>query len=125
MRRLDRNELISLREALADVLQFVWEVKRQRTTYYGLQFENMINNIGIFLYSGDTDVYMINEILLRDWLNANDELLGIPGSDWFCAKTAKEAEDACRFLELIAIVEAYFLETEEADKEITINFEQQ
>lgn len=117
MKELNKKELISLRKALMDVQQFIRKVKQQRMPYYYLQFDNMINNIEIYLYSEDTDIYLISEILFRDWLNANNELIGIPSNEWSCMKTFGDKEEVYRFFELIAIVEAYFQETNEIEED--------
>lgn len=117
MKVLKKNDLISLRKALLDVQQFIRKVKKQRMPYYYLQFDNMINNIEIYLYSDDSDVYMISKILFRDWLNANNELIGIPASEWSCEKAFGNREDVYLFLELIANIEVYFQETDETEED--------
>lgn len=117
MKILNKQELTSLQNALMDVQQFIRKVNQQRTPYYYLQFEKMIHNIGIYLYTDDTDMYKINEILLRDWLNANHRLLGIPGDDWNCGKTVEETGEIYRFFELIAAVEVYFQDEYEMEED--------
>lgn len=116
MKKLNKSELISLRKALVDVQQFIRKVKKKSPPYYCLKFDNMINNIEIYLYSGDSDLCLISKILFRDWVNANHELIGIPASEWFCGRTTEQAEDAYHFAELIATIETYFLEMEEEDE---------
>lgn len=113
MRKLKREDLILLREALLNVQMFIQSMENQRMPYYYLQFDNMIHNIGIYLLSDDADVCLINEILLRDWMNANHELLGLQACELICEIQNERIEEACRFFELMAIVEAYFLENEE------------
>lgn len=117
MKKLNRKDLISLRKALMDVQQFIRKVKQREIPYYYLQFDNMINNIDIYLYSEDTDIYLISEILFRDWLNANNELIGIPSNEWSCMKTFGDREKVYRFLELIAAIDVYFQETNETEED--------
>lgn len=116
MKELSKKELISLRKALIDIQQFIRKVKHRGMPYYYLQFDNMIHNIEIYLYSDDSDIYTISKILFRDWLNANNELIGIPASEWNCVKARGDREEAYRFWELIAVIEAYFEDTDETEK---------
>lgn len=115
MRELKRVELISLRTALMDVREFIQRTEKQKTAYYYVQFDNMINNIELFFYSGDTDTRLISEILLRDWGNANDELIGIPACELMWIKKPEHKEEIYQLWELIAAVEIYFPEEEEDD----------
>lgn len=115
MRMLKREELILLREALLNVQKFIRQTEKQKASYYYVQFDNMINNIGIYLLSDDVDLFRISEVLLRDWLNANHELLGVPACELFCGIQNERMEDTYRFWELIATVENYFPEEGEED----------
>ncbi|WP_251392171.1 hypothetical protein [Mediterraneibacter agrestimuris] len=117
MKELNKKELISLRKALMDVQQFIRKIKPQRMPYCYIQFDNMLNNIEIYLYCEDTDIYLISEILFRDWKNANHELLGISASEWNCMKSFGDKGEVYRFWELIAIIEAYFQETNETEED--------
>lgn len=116
MRNLKCEELITLRMALSKVQKFISKVEKKQTSYYYVQFDNMINNIELFFYSGDTDTSLISEILLRDWGNANDELIGIPACELLWIKKPEQKEKIYHLWELIAAVEIYFPEEEEDDE---------
>lgn len=110
MRMLKREELILLREVLLNVQKMIQRTEKQQASYYYVQFDNMINNIGIYLLSDDVDLFRISEVLLRDWLNANHELLGLSTCELFCGIQNEGMEETYRFWELIATVENYFPE---------------
>lgn len=124
MRILKEEELVPLRDALEDVQKFIRETERKTKPYYYFQFDNMINNIEICLQSNEQDMHLISEILLRDWLNANHELLGVSACRLFCSSCPEEAEKAYHFVELITEIEVYFEEEmpEEYKEEYNYDF---
>ncbi len=110
MKILKEEELVPLRNALEEVQKFIREIETKTVPYYYLQFDNMINNIEIYIQTDEQDMRHLNKVLLRDWLNANHTLLGVPACRLLYAPAPYEVENACHFIKLIMAVAVYFPE---------------
>lgn len=112
MKELKKEDLITMRESLKKLQGCIRRAEVHETPYYYVQFDHMIHNIAIYLYTGDTDSEALYTVLLRDWLNANHDIIGLSSCKLLQTNDPERNDETFLFLELLTEVEGYFLEDE-------------
>ncbi len=104
---LKREELEPLRNLLEEFLDFVKGLHIEEIPYFSRFIENMNNNLEICRLVQYEGWEQMNQLLKRDWLAANQTLIGIP--DFRIGGEDQEEKDAlnCRFFELVTGIESY------------------
>lgn len=78
MKKTRIDELLELREALGNLQKFIRYFSGGELPYFYRMLDYMKNNIEIYLQTGEKDFISLNEILYRDWCEANNLWYGIP-----------------------------------------------
>lgn len=105
MKKLQKEQLILMRDAVIDLMMFIGNQKSGRMPRAYFLLDNMRNNIEIFIIISEEqeqDFIQLENILFRDWCAANDEWDDVTEAGGF------EGIRFRNFLELLERVEEYF-----------------
>lgn len=105
---LKREELLSLRDALNELMKFIRKLQCNEVPYFYHFLDYMKNNIEFCVCIQSDDMEHLEEILLRDWTAANDTFLGIPSYNFFDESSEGQQELCVQYLILLAEIEKYF-----------------
>lgn len=108
MRNLKPEELLALRDALDEFMQFINELHGREIPYFYQHLDYMKNNIEFCVCTQSDDLEHLEELLIRDWNLANDAYLGIPSYEIFDDDGRESVELCIRYAVLLAEIEKYF-----------------
>ena len=108
MREPYREELSQLRETLEEMKDLLKRIQKEDRPYFYRFLDRMKNNIEIGLCLDVDHQIKLDEILLRDWIAANDAYTGIP--DYYSSALNLKRNQAAReeFARLAVAIEEYF-----------------
>lgn len=109
MKREKMEKLLKLRNALNDLQNFVHYFSGGELPYFYRLLDYMKNNIEIYLIIRSEDLIQLDEVLYRDWYEANNMLYGI-STFQISSKVCEESIELYhQYALLVQEVEAYFI----------------
>lgn len=108
MKREQMEKLLNLRNALNELQNFVYYFSGGDLPYFYRMLDYMKNNIEIYMMIRSEDLTYLEELLYRDWYEANNMLYGI-ATFQIASKVSEESIELYhRYALLVQEVEAYF-----------------
>ena len=107
MSKLKEDQLIPLRDALNELMDFVKEFQWKEIPYFYRFLDYMKNNIEFCVCTHSDDMEQLEEILLRDWKKANNMYLGIPSYKLFSDNGQDMTEMYCQYISLLEKIDRY------------------
>lgn len=77
MEEKKRTELVCLKNAVGELQEFVKSFSNGNLPYFYRFLDYMQNNIDLFLRVGGKDYFSLQEVLYRNWYEANNSWIGI------------------------------------------------
>lgn len=108
MKREQMEKLLKLRNALNELQNFVYYFSGGDLPYFYRMLDYMKNNIEIYMMIRSEDLTYLEELLYRDWCEANNMLYGIATFQISSKVSEESIELYHRYALLVQEVEAYF-----------------
>lgn len=107
MSKLREEQLIPLRDALNELMEFVKGFQWKEIPYFYRFLDYMKNNIELCVCTHSDDMEQLEAILLRDWEKANNRYLGIPSYELLSDDSQDMTEVYCQYIALLTKIDKY------------------
>lgn len=108
MKKEQIGKLVNLRNALDELERFICYFSGGELPYFYRMLDYMKNNIEIYLRIRSEDLIRLNEVLYRDWHEANHMVYGISTFQISRKVCEESVELYYRYAHLVQKVEDYF-----------------